>query len=83
MSNDHVIPELRAFVAREFLNGKDEGLDASTPLIEWGLIDSIAIVSLKDFVFSRFGVEIPQSELKPSNLSNLGTIASLVARLRA
>jgi acyl carrier protein len=83
MSDDHVIPELRAFIAREFLNGKDEGLDTSTPLIEWGLIDSIAIVSLRDFVASRFGVEIPQSELKPSNLSNLSTIASLVARLRA
>jgi acyl carrier protein len=82
MSDDHVIPELRAFIAREFLNGKDEGLDTSTPLIEWGLIDSIAIVSLRDFVASRFGVEIPQSELKPSNLSNLSTIASLVARLR-
>jgi acyl carrier protein len=77
-----VIPELRAFIAREFLNGKDEGLDASTPLIDWGLIDSIAIVSLRDFVSTRFGVEIPNAELKPSNLNNLTTIASLVARLR-
>jgi acyl carrier protein len=83
MSDDQVILELRTFIAREFLNGKDEGLDASTPLIEWGLIDSIAIVSLRDFVSARFGVEIPQSELKPSNLSNLATIASLVARLRS
>ena len=57
------------FIAREFLNGKDEGLDATTPLIEWGVIDSIAIVSLRDFVSTRFGVEIPHSELKPSNLS--------------
>jgi acyl carrier protein len=83
MSDDPVIPELRAFIAREFLNGKDEGLDASTPLIDWGLIDSIAIVSLRDFVSTRFGVEIPNAELKPSNLNNLTTIASLVARLRA
>jgi acyl carrier protein len=83
MSDDGVIPELREFISREFLNGKDEGLDTTTPLIEWGLIDSIAIVSLRDFVSTRFGVEIPHSELKPSNLSNLATIASLVARLRA
>ena len=83
MTDDPVIPELHAFIAREFLNGKDEGLDASTPLIDWGLIDSIAIVSLRDFVSTRFGVEIPNAELKPSNLNNLTTIASLVARLRA
>ena len=36
MSDDRVIPELRDFIAREFLNGKDEGFDAATPLIEWG-----------------------------------------------
>ena len=82
MSDDPVISELRAFIAREFLNGKDEGLDASTPLIDWGLIDSIAIVSLRDFVSTRFGVEIPNAELKPSNLANLTAIASLIARLR-
>jgi acyl carrier protein len=82
MSDDRLIPDLRDFVAREFLNGKDEGLDAATPLIEWGVIDSIAIVTLRDFVAARFGVEIPNAELKPSNLSTLTTIASLIDRLR-
>jgi acyl carrier protein len=82
VSDDNMIPELRNFIAREFLNGKDEGFDATTPLIEWGIIDSIAIVTLRDFVSTRFGVEIPHSELKPSNLSSLTTIASLIARLR-
>ena len=80
--SDNVIPQLRDFIAREFLNGKDDGLDESTPLIDWGVIDSIAIVSLRDFVSMRFGVEIPHSELKPSNLSSLTTIASLIERLR-
>jgi acyl carrier protein len=83
MAADTLIPELQVFVAREFLNGKDEGLDAATPLIEWGVIDSIAIVTLREFVSARFGVEIPNSELKPSNLTNLATIASLIERLRA
>jgi acyl carrier protein len=80
--SDNVIPQLRDFIAREFLNGKDDGLDEATPLIDWGVIDSIAIVSLRDFVSTRFGVEIPHSELKPSNLSTLTTIASLIERLR-
>jgi|HubBroStandDraft_1064217.scaffolds.fasta_scaffold312631_2 acyl carrier protein len=82
MSDEIVIAELREFVAREFLHGKDEGLEPTTPLIEWGIIDSIAIVSLADFVFSRFGVKIPNAELKPSNLATLQTIASMVNRLR-
>jgi acyl carrier protein len=83
MSEEQCITELRGFVAREMLNGKDEGLDAATPLIEWGVIDSITIVLLRDFIAARFGVEIPHAELKPSNLATLTTIASLIARLRS
>jgi acyl carrier protein len=82
MSNQPLIAELREFIAREFLHGKDEGLNATTPLIEWGIIDSIAIVALGEFVSKRFGVVIPNAELKPSNLASLETIASLVNRLR-
>jgi acyl carrier protein len=82
MSDETLIAELREFIAREFLHGKDEGLNATTPLIEWGVIDSIAIVALGDFISKRFGVQIPNAELKPSNLANLETIASLVNRLR-
>jgi acyl carrier protein len=82
MSDNNVIPELREFIAREFLKGKDEGFDAATPLIEWGVIDSIAIVTLREFIASRFGVDIPHAEMKPSNLSCLTSIASLIESLR-
>jgi acyl carrier protein len=81
MTDAEMVRELREFVAREFLNGKDEGLDASTPLIDWGVIDSIAIVSLREFVLERFGVEIPNADLKPSNLTSLATIAAMIERL--
>jgi acyl carrier protein len=83
MSDVNMISDLRQFVAREFLNGNDDGLDAATPLIEWGIIDSIAIVTLREFVSSRFAVEIPYRELKPSNLATLTTIATMIERLRA
>jgi acyl carrier protein len=83
MSDENVISELQLFVAREFLNGNDEGLDAATPLIEWGIIDSIAIVTLREFVSNRFAVEIPYRELKPSNLATLAAIATMIERLRA
>jgi len=82
MSDEILIAELREFVAREFLHGKDEGLNATTPLIELGVIDSVAIVVLSDFVWKQFGVRIPNADLKPSNLATLETIAAMVSRLR-
>jgi acyl carrier protein len=83
MSRDQIIEETKQFIVREFLNGKGEGLDADTPLIEWGVIDSIAIVALRDFVSTRFGVQIPYPELKPANMTSLTAIASMVERLKA
>jgi len=78
-----VVEELREFVAREFLNGKDEGLDATTPLLEWGIIDSVALVSLLAFIKQRFQVNVPNSELHPTNVGTLEAMAAMVLRLQA
>jgi acyl carrier protein len=83
MTSDFVVQELKAFVAREFLQGKTDGLDAQTPLLEWGIIDSIAIVSLIRFIQDRFQVEIPTSEITPDNLKNLSSLSTVVLRLEA
>jgi acyl carrier protein len=82
MSTEAIVEDLKEFITREFLNGKGEGLGPDTPLIEWGVIDSVAIVSLREFVSSRYGVKIPNAELKPSNLTNLAVIAAMIERLR-
>ncbi len=78
-----VIDEVRQFVVAEFLNGKGEGLDADTPLIDWGIIDSVAIVSLREHVHQQYGVLIPGAEMRPANLTSLRTIAELIKRIGA
>lgn len=74
--------ELRGFISKEFLNGNDEGLDASTPLLEWGIIDSTSILLLVAFIKERMGVQLRTSELKPKDLTTIGNIADLVLRMR-
>jgi acyl carrier protein len=81
MELEVLIDEVRQFVVAEFLNGKGEGLDADTPLIDWGVIDSVAIVSLREFVHNRYGVLIPNTEMRPANLTSLRTIAELIKRV--
>lgn len=83
VNEDEALTALTEFVARELLDGEDIGLDASTPLLEYGLIDSLSLVSLTEFVAERFGVVIPAKEQTPQNLKNLASISALVARLGA
>jgi hypothetical protein len=81
MQRDEILAELRAFVAREYLEGRDDGLDEKTPLLEWGLINSFSLVALQGFMRSSFGVEVPHSELVAANLKDLGAITQMVLRL--
>ncbi len=76
-----VLTTLRGFFARELLDGQEEGLDASTPLLELGLIHSLSIVMLASFVEREFSLHLPLEELTPANLASLGAIADLLERL--
>ena len=83
MTRDEKLAELRSFVASEFLDGRDAGLDEDTPLLEWGVIDSISVAKLVSFSRDRFGVEVPQSEIVPANVQSLGAFVALLERLPA
>lgn len=78
-----IAEQLTAWISREVLEGADVGLTESTPLLEFGLINSLTVVRLNDFASSQFGVRIPHVALTPQNLSSIRSIADLVARLRA
>jgi acyl carrier protein len=75
--------EIKGFIVRELLDGKDAGLDASTPLLKWGVIDSLSLVNLLAFIEERFGIGVPPAEVNATNFENLSAIAGLLSRLSA
>jgi 2-hydroxymuconate-semialdehyde hydrolase len=58
------------------------GLDQHTPRLEWGVIDSLSVVTLLAFTKERFGIEVPQSEVAPENLNDLASYVSLLDRVK-
>lgn len=80
LGREQLIDDLQAFIVREVLDGDDLGLDQTTPLLQYGIINSITLVSLLAFIEQRFLLTIPAAELVPQNLVNLETIAELVLR---
>jgi acyl carrier protein len=77
-----MLDELRGFVVRELLDGRDTGLDEHTPLLAWGVLDSLSVNVLISFTNERFGIEVPQSEVAPQNLKDLDSYVALLMRLR-
>jgi acyl carrier protein len=66
-----VLDKLKEFVEVELLDGQDNGIEPSTPLLEWGLIDSFSLVRLVSFIHKNFGVDIPPDQLRPETFQSL------------
>lgn len=81
MNQSEVLHSLKGYISREILDGKDIGLDGSTPLIEWGIINSMEIARLVTFIQERFGVKVPSDKITIEYFGNLNAISSLVVDL--
>lgn len=78
MQRTEIIERLREYLAKDVLGGKDIGLDETTPLLEWGIINSLEIVRLLAFIHRQFGIDLPPAELNADNFTNLPSIADMV-----
>jgi acyl carrier protein len=78
MGREQYVTALQAYVEREMLEGDARDLDATTPLLELGLLDSFSIVGLLTFIETEFGVQLSLDSLTPENLKDIESIAGLV-----
>jgi acyl carrier protein len=84
MTPNETYQRLHAFVATDLLNGDARDLDEKTPLLAWGIIDSMAMIRLVDFIEQELKITIPTSELADSaNLETLATITQMVEKYAA
>jgi acyl carrier protein len=81
MDTEQVKNRIRAFIAKQLLEGNDEGLDEHTPLLELGVVDSMGITELTTFLEAELGVAVPPEELNAANFSTIEALSALVGRL--
>lgn len=73
-----VIEQLRTYIALNVLEGKDIGLDENTPLLEWGIVNSLEIVRLTSFMSKQFHIDITPDKLSADYFTDISSIANLV-----
>lgn len=81
MTREEMLSELKQYVGRELLDGRDAGLDEHTPLLEWGVLDSLSVAELVNFTSERFEIDVPQGEVTPDNLKDLDAYVGMLMRL--
>jgi len=76
--------QIRNYINEQFIYDR-EGfkLTPGYPLLENGLIDSLAIFQLISFIGTQFGVEIGSEKIVLENFSTVEIIADLVRSYKA
>ncbi len=81
VQHDRILEILRSYIASEVLDGKDIGLEPSTPLLEWGVINSLEIARLVAFISQQFGVSVPAEKVVATYFKDLQALTALVIEL--
>ena len=78
MERTTIVEDLKSYFAQDILGGDDVGLDETTPLLEWGLINSIELARLLKFVRKQFAIDLPADKLTADSFTDIASLASLI-----
>ena len=75
--------ELASFIEKTLVGGDGRTtISDSTRLIEDGIVDSMGLMQIVDFLEERTGVRVPDDDVAPENFETVLTITELVERLK-
>jgi acyl carrier protein len=76
--------EITKFIEENLVqDGRAGKLAPDDNLIEEGIIDSMALMQMIQFIEQHAGVRVPDDQVLPENFQTISSIEQLVERLRA
>ena len=67
------------YVKKEYLEEDDDReVNADTPLITGGIVDSFSMVSLKRFLETKYSIQIPDAKATPEAFDSVNNILELL-----
>lgn len=80
---DPIKEEVRQYILNEFLPGeKASNLHDDTPLHTSGIIDSVGLLRLIDFIEQRWNIQLDAHEAGVANFDRIDDIASFIEKKR-
>lgn len=74
----NTIETVQSYIVRKFLHGEAQGLTPTTPLFEQGIIDSMGILDLVQFLEKTFSITVEDREYLPDYFATLERIRVFV-----
>jgi clorobiocin biosynthesis protein CloN5 len=84
LSEDQVSASLLAFIRERFLSGDPRGeLDQTTPLLEWGILNSLNTAVLIGYIREEFGTFVALERVDAATFRSVATITSMLCETAA
>lgn len=84
LSKAEISERLLGFIRDTILSGDPHSeLDETTPLLEWGVLDSLNTARLIAFIRQDLGTEVPLAKITASTFKNVNSIASMLVGVTA
>jgi acyl carrier protein len=77
-----IIKDVRHFLKTEGFLSDKISLNENDSLTETGVIDSIILLQLVDFLENKYGIEIPVEMLTPENFDTMAGIKISIEKLK-
>ena len=68
------------YIAHDLLNQPDLAIGEEEDLLGSGLLDSLRVMSLVNFIEQELGIEVPAEDVTFENFVSLGAIKAYLAR---
>jgi acyl carrier protein len=78
MQMNAIQQRIKEYITSEFVVDQAQEIDLDTPLLEKGIIDSVSLFHLIDFVQQNFSIEVRDEDLLAENFGTLRKIAEYV-----
>ncbi|MFK4547023.1 acyl carrier protein [Streptomyces tendae] len=83
MPDERTEAEILTFIRNKFLDGDLRSeLEVESPLLEWGVLNSMNTAILLMHLRDEQGVQVPPDRINSRDLKNVRTIAEMVVDLR-
>ena len=76
--SDDIEAKICHYITTEILADDASEVTVETPLLEWGILNSLEVLGLVDFLESTFDIQVHAHDLSPHNLSSVKSIAQMV-----
>jgi acyl carrier protein len=81
---NHVAQELRQFIVTELAPGIGvTSIEGDDDLIRQGIVDSLGVAQLAEFIQGRFGISVEVDDVVPANFQTLTRLAAFVESRRS